>query len=149
MTSFSYAEQIEQALERMAAEQARMTAAAKELEAATATATSKDRMVSVTVGAQGQVSSITFHTTGYRSMAPAQLGQVLTDLLNTARADLGERVMAVMTPFRGLGETLRSSMTGGTELEDLLAPLWNMRPGYEQKAEAEERRKSRQEEFRG
>ncbi|MFJ9443429.1 YbaB/EbfC family nucleoid-associated protein [Kitasatospora sp. NPDC101235] len=148
--TFSYAEQIDQAMAALAEQQVRMAAAAKELQAATASATSKDRMVTATVGAQGQVVSLVFHTTAYRSMAPAQLGTVLADVLNTARADLGERMAETMGAFSSLGETLRASMTGGTELDELFAPLREMRPGYAEEAAAEERRKrDRQEEFRG
>ncbi|MEU3570045.1 YbaB/EbfC family nucleoid-associated protein [Kitasatospora sp. NPDC036755] len=148
--TFSYAEQIEQAMAALAEQQDRMAAAAQELQAATASATSKDRMVTATVGAQGQVVSLVFHTTAYRTMAPAQLGTVLADVLNTARADLGEQVAAAMGQFDGLGETLRASMTDGTELDELFAPLKAMRPGYAEAEAAEERRKrDRQEEFRG
>ncbi|MFI6156396.1 YbaB/EbfC family nucleoid-associated protein [Kitasatospora sp. NPDC051170] len=148
--AFSYAEQIEQAMTRLTEQQAKMTEAARELQNATATATSKDRMVSVTVGAQGQVVSMTFHTTGYRSMAPAALASLLTDLLNTARADIGDRITETMGSFKGLGESLRASLSGGTELDDLFAPLRQMRPGFADEAAAEERRKrDRQEEFRG
>ncbi|AUY52733.1 YbaB/EbfC family nucleoid-associated protein [Streptomyces sp. CB01881] len=147
--SFSYAEQIEQAMATLAEQQARMAATAKELEAATASATSKDRMVTAVVGAQGQVVSLTFHTSAYRSMAPAELGRVLTEVLNTARADIGERVIEGMSAFSGLGEMLRSSMTGGTELDDLLEPLRSMRPGHADAAAEERRKRGRQEEFRG
>ncbi|MBD0671491.1 YbaB/EbfC family nucleoid-associated protein [Streptomyces sp. CBMA156] len=148
--SFSYAEQIEQAMAALAEQQVKMAEAAKELQAATASATTKDRMVTATVGAQGQVVSLVFHTTAYRSMAPAQLGTVLADVLNTARADLGERMTERMGAFSGLGETLRASMTGGTELDELFAPLRDMRPGFAEDAAAEERRRrDRQEEFRG
>ncbi|MFE7527469.1 YbaB/EbfC family nucleoid-associated protein [Kitasatospora sp. NPDC057542] len=148
--TFSYAEQIDQAMAALAEQQVRMAEAAKELQAATASATSKDRMVTATVGAQGQVVSLVFHTTGYRTMAPAQLGTVIADVLNTARADLGERLVETMGSFSGLGETLRASMTGGSELDELFAPLREMRPGYAEAEAAEERRKrDRQEEFRG
>ncbi|MEV7929393.1 MULTISPECIES: YbaB/EbfC family nucleoid-associated protein [unclassified Kitasatospora] len=150
MKALSYAEQIEQAMAALEEQQAKMAVAAKELQAATASVTSKDRMVTATVGAQGQVVSLVFHTTAYRSMAPAQLGQVLADVLNTARADIGERVAETMGAFSGLGEALRASMTGGTELDDLFAPLRDMRPGYADEAAAADRRKrDRQEEFRG
>ncbi|GAB7186958.1 hypothetical protein ATKI12_6789 [Kitasatospora sp. Ki12] len=146
----SFAEQIEQAMAALEEQQVKMAAAAKELEAATASVTSKDRMVTAVVGAQGQVVSLTFHTNAYRTMAPGELGKVLTDLLNTARADLGDRVATTMAGFKGLGETLAASMTGGSELEDLFTPLRQMRPGFADKAAAEERRKrDRQEEFRG
>ncbi|GAA1988679.1 YbaB/EbfC family nucleoid-associated protein [Kitasatospora viridis] len=147
MSTSPFAEQIEQAMVTLREQQAKLAEATRELQAATATVTSKDRMVTAVVGSQGEVVSLTFHTTAYRTMAPAQLGAVLTDLLNEARADLGARVLEAMRSFDGVGEALRTSMTGGTELEDLLAPLQAMRPSHKR---AEERRAGgRQEEFRG
>lgn len=104
-------------------------------------------MVTAKVGAQGQVVSLTFNSTAYRSMAPAQLGALLTDLLNEARAEIGDRVMSSMSSFRGIGEALRASMTDGTELDELLAPLRSMRPGFDE--EQARRNRQRQEEFRG
>lgn len=142
-----FAEQIEQAMAALQEQQTRMAEVTRELAAATASVTSKDRMVTAKVGAQGQVLSLTFHTTAYRSMAPTQLAAVLTDVLNEARADIGDRVAESMSSFRGIGESLRTSMTGGTELEELLAPLRSMRPGFDE--EEARRRRDRQEEFRG
>jgi DNA-binding protein YbaB len=124
----NYSEQITQSLERLREHQERMAAATAELQASTASATSKDRLVTAKVGPQGQVVSITFHTDGYRAMAPAELSAALVEVLNRARADMGERVIEAMRPFTGLGESLRASMAGGTELDTLLAPLHAMRP---------------------
>ncbi len=146
MTS-PFAEQIEQAMAALQEQQTRMAEVTRELQAATVSVTTKDRMVTAKVGAQGQVVSLTFHTTAYRSMAPAQLAAALTDVLNEARAEMGERVMESMSSMRGFGETLRTSMTGGTELDTLLEPLRAMRPS--QAADAARRRSERQEEFRG
>ncbi|MCX4745830.1 YbaB/EbfC family nucleoid-associated protein [Kitasatospora sp. NBC_01287] len=147
MSASPFADQIEQAVAALREQQAKMAETTRELQESTASVTSKDRMVTAVVGAQGQVVSLTFHTTAYRSMAPAQLSGLLTDVLNEARADMGAKVTESMRSFEGLGELLRTSMTGGTELDELLAPLQAMRPGH---AEAEARRlRGRQEEFRG
>lgn len=105
-----------------------MAQSTSELESATASATSKDRLVTAKVGAQGQVVSLTFHTSGYRTMTPAELSAVLVDVLNRARADLGARITEAMKEFEGLGDVLRASMTAGTALDEVLAPLQAMRP---------------------
>ncbi|MET8700472.1 YbaB/EbfC family nucleoid-associated protein [Kitasatospora sp. NPDC058032] len=142
-----FADQIAQAMADMQTELARAEAMQQEMNELTGSVTSKDRMVTVKVGSQGQVVSMTFHTNDYRDMAPAELAKVLTDVLNEARADVGQQVAERISRFDGIGETLRLSMTGGTELDEILEPLWAMRPGHD----AEERRKKtdRQEEFRG
>jgi DNA-binding protein YbaB len=142
-----FAEQIEQTMAALREQQAKIAETTKELQASTVSVTSKDRMITAVVGAQGQVVSLAFHTTGYRSMAPAELSKALTDVLNEARADMGEKVTESMRSFQGLGEMLRNSMTGGTELDELLAPLQAMRPSA--KRDEARRGNKRQEEFRG
>ncbi|MER8184886.1 YbaB/EbfC family nucleoid-associated protein [Kitasatospora sp. NPDC094015] len=143
--SNSFSEQIEQAMETMRAEHARATEARDELAKATVSVTSKDRLVTVKVGPQGQVVSMTFHTTGYREMAPAQLATLLTDLLNEARAKMGEKVISAMKGFDGIGDMLRVSMSGGGEIDEMLEPLRAMMPGYD----ADAKRSAKQEEFGG
>ncbi|MER7753275.1 YbaB/EbfC family nucleoid-associated protein [Kitasatospora sp. NPDC097643] len=138
--TFSFEEQLAQAMAALEEQQARMAETARELRAATASATSKDRMVTAKVGSQGEVTALTFHTTAYQEMAPAQLAAVLKDVLNEARARMGEQIAASMRAFDGVGETLRLAVTGeredelpftadGFDLEALLAPLTAMRPG--------------------
>ncbi|MGF1429410.1 YbaB/EbfC family nucleoid-associated protein [Kitasatospora sp. LaBMicrA B282] len=144
-----FADQLQQAMAGLQEHRARMQEAQLELQAATASVTSKDRLVTAVVGPQGQVMSITFHTDDYREMAPAQLGRVLTDVLNAARAQMGEKVTSTMRNFQGLGDMLRQTMVGGADaqLEELLTPLRAMRPGFAEDEAKRNRRK--QEEFNG
>src|SRR4051794_8018756 len=100
-------------MENLREQEAKVEEVRNELQAVTAAVTSKDRMVTAKVGPQGQVVSLTCHNTGYRSMAPAELSAVLVDVLNTARADMGEKITESMNSFKGLGDVLRQSMTGG------------------------------------
>ncbi|MEV7773076.1 YbaB/EbfC family nucleoid-associated protein [Kitasatospora sp. NPDC086791] len=146
MSNF-FAEQIAQAMTEMQSELARAEELQKEMFELTASVTSKDRMVTVKVGSQGQVVSMTFHTDAYREMAPAGLAKVLTDILNEARAKVGEDIAERLGRFDGLGETLRLNMTGGTELDEILAPLWEMKPDHQ--PEDQKKKAERQEEFRG
>ncbi|RSS83744.1 YbaB/EbfC family nucleoid-associated protein [Streptomyces sp. WAC06614] len=146
MTS-PFAEQIEQAMAALREHQDRMAALTEELAQATTSATSKDRMVTAKVGPQGQVLALTFHTSAWRTMAAAELSAVLVDVLNEARAEMGGRITESMRAVTGLGDALRHSMTGGTELDELLAPLRAVHPGS---AEAQGRRNvRRQEHFNG
>ncbi|WP_051830165.1 MULTISPECIES: YbaB/EbfC family nucleoid-associated protein [Streptomyces] len=142
-----FAEQIAQAMAEMQTELARAEELQKEMFELTSSVTSKDRMVTVKVGSQGQVVSMTFQTDAYREMAPAELAKVLTDTLNEARAKVGEQIAERIGRFDGLGETLRLNMTGGTELDEILAPLWEMKPDYQ--PEDQTKKADRQEEFRG
>ncbi|MFE2012638.1 YbaB/EbfC family nucleoid-associated protein [Streptomyces sp. NPDC059491] len=128
----------------------RMLAAKRELDAATATATSKDHMVSVTVGPQGQVVSMTFHTKAYQSMAPAELAAALVTVLNEARAAMGSQVIERIKGFQDFGGHLRS-VTGlaGTpvEMDELLKPLRAMAPSFDLEETLGGQKAARQEEF--
>ncbi|MFH8579371.1 YbaB/EbfC family nucleoid-associated protein [Streptomyces zaomyceticus] len=128
----------------------RMLAAKRELDAATASVTSKDRMVSVTVGPQGQVVSMTFHTKAYQSMAPAELAAALIAVLNEARAKMGSHVIEHIKGFQDFGGHLRS-VTGlaGTpdDMDELLKPLRAMAPSFGLEEAQEEAKAARQQEF--
>ncbi|MGA5498079.1 YbaB/EbfC family nucleoid-associated protein [Streptomyces cinereoruber] len=128
----------------------KMLEAKRELDAATASVTSKDRMVSVTVGPQGQVVSMTFHTKAYQSMAPAELAAALVTVLNEARARMGSEVIERIKGLQDFSGHLRS-VTGlagtPTDMDELLKPLRSMAPSFDTEASLEELRAARQEEF--
>ncbi|WP_435972359.1 YbaB/EbfC family nucleoid-associated protein [Streptomyces sp. Qhu_M48] len=128
----------------------RMLAAKRELDEATASVTSKDRMVSVTVGPQGQVVSLTFHTKAYQSMAPAELSAALVNVLNEARATMGSQVIERIKGFEDFGGHLRSvtGMSGmPADMDELLKPLRAMRPSFGLEEAQEEARAAKQREF--
>ncbi|MBD0689051.1 YbaB/EbfC family nucleoid-associated protein [Streptomyces sp. CBMA123] len=154
--SYAFEDQLNQALADLADQQAKLAEAARKMQAMTAEATSKDRMVTAKVGPQGELLALNFHTTAYQSMAPAELSALLKDVLNEAKARMGERITAEMRGFEGVGQSLRMNFTGergdedpfaagaGLDLETLLAPLTAMRPGAGRAAKS-----VRQEEFNG
>ncbi|MGW3635125.1 hypothetical protein ACWD7F_34150 [Streptomyces sp. NPDC005122] len=76
-------------------------------------------------------------------MARASLGKMLTDVLNEA-ADVGEQVIVTTRSFHGIGEVMRHSMTGNTDLDELLCA---MKPDH--KAEDAQKNRKKQEEFSG
>ncbi|MBV6699317.1 YbaB/EbfC family nucleoid-associated protein [Kitasatospora aureofaciens] len=155
--SYSFEEQLNQAMASLAEQQERLAESTRKMRAMTASATSKDRMVTAKVGSQGELLALTFHTTAYQSMAPAQLGTVLKDVLNEAKARMGDQITAEMRTFEGVGESLRMNFTGergdeelfgaggGLDLDALLAPLTAMRPGADQAPKSSRK----QEEFNG
>ncbi|WP_239643754.1 YbaB/EbfC family nucleoid-associated protein [Nocardiopsis kunsanensis] len=69
-----------------------MAEASANLESATAEALSKDRMVSATVNARGEIADLKFHTDKYRSMAPAELAAAVKDVVERARRDVARQV---------------------------------------------------------
>ncbi|MBF9072570.1 YbaB/EbfC family nucleoid-associated protein [Streptacidiphilus fuscans] len=139
---------VREAMARLAERRAKLQEMRREYLETTAEVTSKDRMVTAKVGAQGQVVSLTFHTKAYQSMAPAELASALTDLLNRARADVGEKLIRSTERLDGVQDLLRIAVPGGGELKDVLEPLRAMRPGYAEE-QARKNRTRKQEEFNG
>ncbi|RSS60976.1 YbaB/EbfC family nucleoid-associated protein [Streptomyces sp. WAC06614] len=148
--SIDFDSRIKDAMAALHEQRDKMLAAKQELEAATATVTSKDRMVSVTVGPQGQVVSMTFHTKGYLGMAPAELAAALVTVLNDARAEMGAQVIERIKGFDTFGDRLRMiTGMGGmpTDLDELMKPLRAMGSSYGLEEAKEQLRAARQEEF--
>ncbi|MFI7336920.1 YbaB/EbfC family nucleoid-associated protein [Streptomyces sp. NPDC050085] len=102
----------------------------RELAERTATARSKDRAISVTVGIQGEVQEIKFHNEDYRQMDPVRLGRTLVELIGRAQTEGAEAARAAYEPLRGKGADVRRSMLAGSPVEDMLAPLREMTKGY-------------------
>jgi hypothetical protein len=61
---------------------------------------SRDRSVTVGLGAGGALSELTFHTGAYREMAPAELSKLLLDTVDAARAEYAAQVAEAMAPVR-------------------------------------------------
>ncbi|MFE6054950.1 YbaB/EbfC family nucleoid-associated protein [Kitasatospora sp. NPDC056446] len=154
--SYSFEDQLNQAMASLAEQQEKLAESTRRMQAMTAAATSKDRMVTAKVGPQGELLALSFHTTAYQSMAPAELSTVLKDVLNEAKARMGDQITAEMRGFEGVGDALRMGFTGerededpfgadgGLDLEALLAPLTAMRPGADRTGKSH-----KQEEFNG
>ncbi|MFF3392753.1 YbaB/EbfC family nucleoid-associated protein [Streptomyces sp. NPDC002669] len=98
----------------------------RELAARTSTVRSKDRVISVTVGAQGDVREIKFHNEDYRRMDPARLGRALVELIGRAQTESAEAAREAFEPLRGKGAEMRRSMLAGSPVEELLAPIREM-----------------------
>ncbi|MCX5015107.1 YbaB/EbfC family nucleoid-associated protein [Streptomyces sp. NBC_00555] len=141
---------IKDAMSALHEQRDRMLAAKRDLDSATASATSKDRMVSVTVGPQGQVVSMTFHTKAYQAMAPAELSAALVTVLNDARATMGAQVIERIKGFDNFGEHLRmvTGLTGmPDDLDELMKPLRAMGSSFGLEEASEEAKAAKQEEF--
>ncbi|MET9710106.1 YbaB/EbfC family nucleoid-associated protein [Nocardiopsis alba] len=73
-----------------------MAEASANLESVTAEAVSKDRMLSVTVNARGEIAELRFHTDKYRMMAPAELASAIVEVVERARRDVARQVSDAM-----------------------------------------------------
>ncbi|MFJ2629171.1 YbaB/EbfC family nucleoid-associated protein [Streptomyces sp. NPDC087532] len=113
--SSGYQEQLDQIMGQLAEHSNRLLETQQRLAKETVKVTSKDRSITVVMGTQANVREIKFHDDTYRSKAPAELGRVLVELLERARAEAAEKVNAAVAPMAGFGEELRGSLIGGTD----------------------------------
>jgi DNA-binding protein YbaB len=88
--------QMERSLEQLRQSQERLAEASANLESVTAEAASKDRMLSVTVNARGEIAERRFHTEKYRMMAPAELAAAIIEVVERARRDVAQQVSTAM-----------------------------------------------------
>ena len=106
----------------------RIEAAKAELASRTTSATSPDRMVTVTMNAENSVVGLKFNTTKYRSMPPEQLARTLLDVLERARREMADTVVEVFGPLMDQHDDLRAAMTGGTDVDKAFSALWKEAP---------------------
>jgi DNA-binding protein YbaB len=75
--------------------------------------TSADRMVTVELDSSGELSSIRFNTQKFRRLPPAELGTILLETINKARAQSREKILSAFRSVMPAGT--------GTGLDDVLA----------------------------
>lgn len=116
----SFENEMTGALRELRAKQEEIAAAIAKLQEATATATSKDRMLKATVDGQGRLTELAFNGKRWREMAPKELGakivEVVADAQRNAAAATGE-LMGGLVPAGVDLEELRSA---GPDLEAMM-----------------------------
>ncbi len=118
MTS-SFYDQIEKAQQELQRKQEEFAEVEQRLAGVQATATSKNRAITVTVDCHGEVVDIKFRTGAYRSMPGAELARLLIDTISAARSDAKN---AVMDQFAAVlpDMPLRELMDGRLDFEELM-----------------------------
>ncbi|WP_275041849.1 YbaB/EbfC family nucleoid-associated protein [Nocardiopsis potens] len=99
------------------------------MESATAEAVSKDRMVSAKVNARGEIDELRFHTSKYRTMAPAELSAAVLDVIGRARAEMEQRVADALGPVAPGTPESRAEVIRGGDPSAFLAELGLDFPG--------------------
>jgi hypothetical protein len=82
--------------------------------------TSTDHLVTATVGAGGALLDLKFHTTAYRSMAPAELASVVRETVERARTRMQRELMAAVQPLMPGGVQMRDVAEGRMSVEEYL-----------------------------
>jgi len=105
----SFENEMTEAMRELRDKQGEIAAALGKLHEATATATSKDRMLKATVDGQGRLTELAFNGTRWREMAPKELGAKIVELVADA-----QKQAAVTT-----GELMAGLVPAGVDLEQL------------------------------
>lgn len=105
----SFENEMTEAMRELRDRQGEIAEALGKMHEATATATSKDRMLKATVDGQGRLTELAFTGTRWRGMAPKELGAKIVELVADA-----QRQAAVAT-----GELMAGLVPAGVDLEQL------------------------------
>ncbi|GAT67602.1 DNA-binding protein [Planomonospora sphaerica] len=85
-----------------------------------ATACSRDRMVTVTVGPRGRVQKIEFDPRVYRRLSPSELAQTIMEQIDAATAEVAEGTRELMAPFVPEGLPYEEVFGEGVDLASFL-----------------------------
>lgn len=120
---------LEKALADFAERYGTLSRAQEQMRALSVTARSRDGVVEVTVGANGQAAWIHFVDKRFRGMAALQLRDSVLEALTTARTEVAARATAVMTAA-SLLPALPAQPTprNGPTRTRPQGPLWGRRP---------------------
>ena len=90
------------------------------MRSASATVKSDNKMISVSVDAQGEITDLVFHTKAYRTMAPAELAKVLLAAIAKARAAVMEQLRDATAPFLPAGTSFDDIRQGKFDYGSIL-----------------------------
>src|SRR5512139_1934649 len=113
--------QMEQAMARLRATQDALGGVQRELAETTTSSTAHNRSVTVTVDGHGEITTIAFPTGAYRSMAPAELGELLVETIREARQAASQTAVSLFTPLMPPGTKLGELLNGDLDLDGMIA----------------------------
>jgi DNA-binding protein YbaB len=96
-------ERLRQALDDLRRQRAALSQAREKTRQRRTKVSSADQMVTVALDGNGELTSITFNTTKWRRLPPAELGAVLVQTINRARAENKEELVRAYAPFLPAG----------------------------------------------
>jgi DNA-binding protein YbaB len=116
-------ERFEQAMAEFEAKKAAITDFQQNMATAETTVTSKNRAVSATVDGRGEISAIKFVTTSYRTMAPAELANLLVETIRAAQTEAREKTYGMVEGLLPNRLPLREALSGSVNFEEAMNQL--------------------------
>ncbi len=116
----SFENEMTAAMRELRDKQGEIAAALGKLHEATATATSKDRMLKATVDGQGRLTELAFNGTRWREMAPKELGAKIVEVVGQAQEQAALKTAELMGGLVPAGLDLEQLRTVGPDLESMI-----------------------------
>jgi DNA-binding protein YbaB len=113
-----FAGELQGMLDELQKQHEKMAATQREVAKVSATATAPKQAFKVTVGAQGEITEISFPTEAYRTMAPAELASVIKKTIGKARVQAAEEMTGLLSGYLPEGFSLADVARG--------KPAWEM-----------------------
>ncbi|PBC69550.1 YbaB/EbfC DNA-binding family protein [Streptomyces sp. TLI_235] len=105
--------------QRVESRMAEFSAMHQKMQQLSVSVTSAQHLLTVTVGAQGEVTALKFHSDGYRSMAPSELEHIVLDTLQRARRQVLDQAKALAAPLAPAGLDIDDIMAGRIDPAEL------------------------------
>jgi DNA-binding protein YbaB len=109
----------DKAMEELQRSQERLRSVRQKLQDKPMKVTSTDGMISITLDAAGEVTSIVFNTQKWRRMAPAELGSVLVEAITRARAQGRAQLAEAYRPLLPEGLDPTKIMSGQLSVDGI------------------------------
>jgi hypothetical protein len=116
-----YEKMLEDALGAYQRQRERLTDVKDRMDSLTSTATSARREVTATVGRTGELTELSFPTSAYKRMAPAELASVIVRTISEARQASIAASAEELAPMLPPGFSAQDMMSGKVDVRALIA----------------------------
>lgn len=116
-------EELEQMMAEMAEAHASIADVETQLSELSASVVSKDRLVSATVNAQGEISELKLTGQSWREMSPKELSTKIIDVVTQAQQEVRQRSTELIAAVAPTGVDAMSAPSEGVDMESMMHAL--------------------------
>ncbi|MGO2660338.1 YbaB/EbfC family nucleoid-associated protein [Mycetocola reblochoni] len=122
---------IEQMMAELRGSHGELERAAAEMEAVTATSTSKDRVFSATVDGHGRLGELRITGQAWRELSAKELGARIVAVVTQAQADAAERTASLLAGLAPAGTDPATGLPSELDMESMLRGLVEQFEGHD------------------
>lgn len=120
--SANYDEQLEQTIAKYREQRDGLVELQRSLGTISCSATAPRQVVTVSVGHQGEITSLKFPTDAYKRMVPAELSEAILTTVNEARAKALDEAAKLLAPMLPEKFNAREIVEGKADLQSMMPP---------------------------